>query len=110
MGGDEFLAFQMIDFVEKLPAEWEPKWKSMVMNSKKDLRLEGKQIDAQIKILLTLLKDNGAFEIEENFAKLTPDPILQSLLPVIQGLLRFLPPSRLTIEDALDMLDNIQES
>ncbi|OQE28558.1 hypothetical protein PENSTE_c003G08400 [Penicillium steckii] len=94
MGGDEFLAFQMIDFVEKLPAEWEPKWKSMVMNSKKDLRLE----------------DNGAFEIEENFAKLTPDPILQSLLPVIQGLLRFLPSSRLTIEDALDMLDNIQES
>jgi hypothetical protein len=41
----------MIGFVERLPAEWESKWTSMLMRSSHDLELEeGKQTDAQINL------------------------------------------------------------
>jgi hypothetical protein len=40
LGEDEMLMFQMIGFVEKLPAEWQPKWESIVKSSSRDLELE----------------------------------------------------------------------
>lgn len=40
LGEDEVLIFQMIGFVEKLPAEWESKWESMLMKSSHNLEPE----------------------------------------------------------------------
>jgi hypothetical protein len=100
----------MIGFVERLPAEWESKWTSMSMKSSHDLELEeGKQNDTQINLLLILLKDYGTSKLERKFAGLVPNPTLTPLLHVIQGLMRFLPSSRLTAGDALDLLGNAQE-
>ncbi|KAJ6088764.1 hypothetical protein N7486_010025 [Penicillium sp. IBT 16267x] len=94
LGEDEVLIFQMIGFVERLPAEWESKWTSMLMRSSHDLELE---------------EDYGTSKLERKFAGLVPNLTLKPLLHVIQGLMRFLPSSRLTAEDALDLLGNAQE-
>ncbi|KAJ5544637.1 hypothetical protein N7461_006941 [Penicillium sp. DV-2018c] len=89
IGEDEVLIFQMIGFVERLPAEWESKWKSMQMRSNHNLESEG---------------NYGTSKLERKFADLGPDPTLEPLLHVIQGLMRFLPSSRITAEEALDLL------
>lgn len=82
----------MIGFVEeRLPAEWESKWESM-QTSSHDLELE----------------DHGTSKLEQKFAGLS-DPALEPLLRVIQGLMRFLPSSRLTAEGALDLLGYAQD-
>ncbi|CAG8280143.1 unnamed protein product [Penicillium salamii] len=92
LGEDDVLIFQMIGFVEeRLPAEWESKWESM-QTSSDDLELE----------------DHGTSKLEQKFAGLS-DPALEPLLHVIQGLMRFLPSSRLTAEGALDLLGNAQD-
>ncbi|KAL4807908.1 kinase-like domain-containing protein [Aspergillus unguis] len=90
LGEDEMLALQMIGFVERLPAEWEAKWESMVKESRRNLEIE----------------DYGTSKLERKFADLEPDPTLQPLLGVMQGLMRFLPSSRLTAEEALGLLGN----
>ncbi|KAJ5633376.1 hypothetical protein N7490_009715 [Penicillium lividum] len=84
LGEDEVSIIQMIGFVERLPAEWD------------------------LKLLLILLEDFGRSKLEQKFAGLVPDPTLEPLLHVIQGLMRFLPSSRLTAEGALDLLGNAQ--
>jgi hypothetical protein len=60
-------------------------------------------------LLLISLKDYGTSKLERKFAALVANPTLESLLHVTQGLMRFLPSSRLTAEDALDMLGNAEE-
>ncbi|KAJ5522860.1 uncharacterized protein N7503_006535 [Penicillium pulvis] len=110
LGEDDVLIFQMIGFVERLPTEWESKWTSMLMRSSHDLELdEGKQTDTQTNLSLILVKDYETSKLERKFAGLVPNPTLKPLLHVIQGLMRFLPSSRLTAEDALDLLGNAQE-
>lgn len=100
----------MIGLVERLPAEWESQWKSMLMKSSHNLELEeGKQTDTQTNLLLIFLKDYGVSKLERKFAELAPDPKLEPLLHVTQGLMRFLPSRRLTAEEALDLLGNAQE-
>ncbi|KAJ5246843.1 hypothetical protein N7468_001826 [Penicillium chermesinum] len=94
LGEDEILIFQMIGFVERLPAEWESKWTSMLKRSSHDLELK---------------EDYGTSKLERKFAGLEPDPTLKPLLHVMKGLMRFLPSSRLTAEDALDLLGKAQE-
>ncbi|KAJ5626710.1 hypothetical protein N7528_004137 [Penicillium herquei] len=89
LGEDEVLVFQMIDFVEKLPTEWESKWTSTS--------------------IMELDEDYGASKLEQKFAGSVSDPTLSPLLHVIKGLMRFLPSSRLTAENALDLLGNAQE-
>ncbi|KAJ5804458.1 uncharacterized protein N7518_000761 [Penicillium psychrosexuale] len=86
---DEILIYQMIGFVERLPAKWE----SMLRSSRHNLELED---------------DYGTSKLERKFAGL-PDPTLKPLLHVIQGLMRFLPSSHLTAEEALDLLGNVQD-
>lgn len=82
----------------------------MLMGSSHDLKLEeGKQTDTQINLLLISLKDYGTSKLERKFAGLVPDPTLKPLLHVTQGLMRFLPSSRLTAKDALDILSNANE-
>lgn len=95
----------MIGFVEKLPAEWESQWKSMQMRSSHNLELgEGKCTDKQTILLLILLKDCGTSKLERKFSGTVPDPTLEPLLPVTQGLIRFLLSSGLTVEKALNLL------
>ncbi|KAJ5684509.1 uncharacterized protein N7477_000854 [Penicillium maclennaniae] len=91
LGEDEVLVFQMIGFVERLPADWESQWTSMLIRSSHDLELD---------------KDYGPSKLERKFAGLMPNPTLKPLLHVIQGLMRFLPSSRLSAEDALDLPGN----
>lgn len=43
-------------------------------------------------------------KLEEKFAETVLDPKLKPLLRVIQGLMRFLPSSRITADEALDLL------
>jgi hypothetical protein len=56
------------------------------------------------------LKDHETSELEHKFAESAHDPELQPLLQATQGLLRFLPSSRITADKALEMLcDEVQE-
>ncbi|KXG46500.1 uncharacterized protein PGRI_053560 [Penicillium griseofulvum] len=93
-GEDEMLMLQMIGFVERLPAEWQPKWESMVKSSSRDLKLE---------------EDDGTTKLEKEFATLA-NPTLEPLLQAIQGLMRFLPSTRITAEDALDLIGDVQDN
>ncbi|KAJ5570480.1 uncharacterized protein N7459_009910 [Penicillium hispanicum] len=107
LGEDEFLVLQMIGFVESLPTEWESKWKSMQAASRHDLEVEeGKKMDTWIllNLLLTLLKDCQVSKLERKFEDSVHDPSLKPLLQVTQGLIRFLPSSRITADEALDLL------
>lgn len=104
------MIFEMIGFVEGLPAEWESKWRSMQMKSSHDLEVEeGKQIDKLYNLLLIPLKDCEMSKLERKFAETVHNPTLKPLLQVIQGLMRFLPYSRLTADEALDLLCNTQK-
>ncbi|KAJ5521292.1 hypothetical protein N7527_005407 [Penicillium freii] len=94
LGEDEVLIFQMIGFVEGLPAEWKSKWESMLMRSSHNLELE---------------EDYGASKLEQKFAGLVSNPTLKPLLHVIQGLMRFPPSSRLTAEEGLNLLGNVHD-
>ncbi|KAJ6139768.1 hypothetical protein N7471_006254 [Penicillium samsonianum] len=78
LGEDEVLIFQMIGFVEKLPAEWESKWESMLMKSSHNLEPEEE-------LLLILLEDYGTSNLERKFAGLVPNPTLEPLLHVTQA-------------------------
>ncbi|OJJ85770.1 uncharacterized protein ASPGLDRAFT_65712 [Aspergillus glaucus CBS 516.65] len=88
LGEDEVLVFQMIGFVERLPTEWESKWESMQTRSSHDLEVE----------------DCAMSKLEQKFAEAVRDPKLKPLLRVTQGLMRFLPPSRITTDEALNLL------
>jgi hypothetical protein len=56
------------------------------------------------------LKAYETSELEQKFAQSVHDPELQPLLQAAQGLLRFLPASRVTADEALEMLcDEVQE-
>ncbi|OQE60814.1 hypothetical protein PENNAL_c0090G10877 [Penicillium nalgiovense] len=94
LGEDEVFVFQMIGFVERLPAEWESKWESMRMKSSHNLETE---------------EDYGTSKLERKFAGMVPNPTLEPLLDVTRGLMRFLPSNRLTAEEALDLLGNAQD-
>ena len=58
-----------------------------------------------MKLLLIVLEDCKPSKLEHKFAERVHDPMLQPLLPVIQGLIRFLPASRITAEEALAILE-----
>ena len=45
LGEDEVLVLQMVGFVGKLPAEWQPKWEKMKMDFNRTLNGEGKLND-----------------------------------------------------------------
>lgn len=81
----------------------------MQMRSSHNLELEeGKCTDRQTILLLILLKDCRTSKLEQKFAGKVSDPTLKPLLQVTRGLMRFLPSSRLTASEALDLLGNTQ--
>ncbi|OJJ30824.1 hypothetical protein ASPWEDRAFT_54195 [Aspergillus wentii DTO 134E9] len=93
LGEDEVLAFQMIGFVEQLPAEWQAKWEEMQSSSKHDLAV----------------KDYGLSKLEQKFVEQVHDPILKPLLSITRGLMRFLPSSRISADEALAVLETWDE-
>ena len=48
-------------------------------------------------------------KLEQKFAEVVHSPKLKPLLQVIQGLMRFLPSSRISIDEALALLHDTQE-
>lgn len=55
-------------------------------------------------LLITLKDRKTTSKLEQKFAEIVHNPKLKPLLQVIQGLMRFLPCSRLTADEALDLL------
>lgn len=49
-------------------------------------------------------QDGAVSKLEQKFAETVCDPKLKPLLRVTQGLMRFLPSSRITADEALDLL------
>lgn len=47
-------------------------------------------------------------KLEQKFAEIVHDPPLKPLLQVIQGLMRFLPSSRIPVDKALNLMYNAQ--
>lgn len=107
LGEDDFLALQMIGFVERLPAEWQPKWEKMKKSSKRDQQVESKinYINYNTHSLLMFFKDNEECKLEQKFADMVKEPRLAPLVTIIQGLMRFLPSSRITLDEALESLE-----
>ncbi|RJE21752.1 STYKc [Aspergillus sclerotialis] len=94
LGEDEVLVFQMIGFVEKFPTEWQAKWENMQMSSEHELEIED---------------DSEPSKLEQKFTENVHDPKLKHLLPVTQGLMRFLTSNRISANDALAILENTRK-
>lgn len=48
--------------------------------------------------------------LEQNFRDVVHEPELQVLLPIMQGLMRFLPENRISAADALSMLEKTSQN
>lgn len=102
----------MIDFIEDLPAEWRPKWEEMKRTTSNGLdAILGKAIInnsiPKKGIFLTRDIEDKKPEVprlEQKFCDSVHEPELQVLLPIMQGLMRFLPENRISAADALTML------
>lgn len=82
----------------------------MQTRSSHDLEVEeGKQRNTLLNLLLIPLKDCEMSKLERKFAEIGRSPELKPLLRVTQGLVRFLISSRITADEALDLLCNTQE-
>lgn len=57
-----------------------------------------------------MLVDARVTRLELDFSRLVNAPELRVLLPVIRGLMRFLPRDRLSADEALEMLPRLGES
>ena len=83
----------MIDFFGELPPEWQPKWEQLKLDARGDIDL----------------RENGQLlgsRLEQKFNEHIHAPELKVLLPVINGLTRFLPPDRISASQALDLIKN----
>ncbi|KAK9426952.1 kinase-like protein [Lipomyces doorenjongii] len=97
LGDVDVLVAQMIDFVEKLPTEWQQKWD----NTQRDSECAWEPLTK-----LSLL-GNGQLsqsKLEQKFDIRVHEQTLKPLLPVIQGLMRFMPSDRISASQALDLI------
>lgn len=107
----------MIDFIEDLPAEWRPKWEEMKRTTTNGLdEILGKStihksIRNKENILTGDIEDKKPEvpRLGQKFRDTVHEPKLQVLLPIMQGLMRFLPENRISAADALKMLGNQDE-
>ncbi|PVH68316.1 kinase-like protein [Cadophora sp. DSE1049] len=90
-GGVDKLVLQMTNFVEDLPAEWQPQWELMQITT-------GQMREQSTTTTSTQSK------LDKKFHENIRDPALQRLLPVIRGLVRFRPSDRISAAEALDMV------
>jgi len=100
LGGDVQLVSQMISLLGKLKKKWRPKWKHMQLEDKKskDLLLEDSD------------SERSDLEVEEHemFNKRVHDQKLVPLISVMEGLMKYLPSSRITASQALRLLRESQ--
>ncbi|KAG8156637.1 hypothetical protein KVR01_013428 [Diaporthe batatas] len=91
--GIDGLIGNMIDFIEELPTEWRPKWEEIKRTTRNGLDhiLEDEKQEVP--------------RLEQKFRDSIHDPELQGLLPIMQGLMRFLPENRISASDALKLLE-----
>ncbi|OBT68843.1 CMGC/SRPK protein kinase [Pseudogymnoascus sp. 23342-1-I1] len=91
IGDKDNLVIQMIEFIGDLPQDWKPNFDSLRIDFKRQPLLEG-----------DLRVDRG---LEYKFKHQIHEEMLQPLLPVIQGLMRFKPDERISAQQALEMLE-----
>ncbi|KAG6035965.1 hypothetical protein E4U41_005881 [Claviceps citrina] len=94
---DAGLIDQMVGFIEELPQQWTQEWKDMQEKSKDDRPTMDPEKWKKDCLPYTC-------KLEEKFHKEAP-PDLMPLLPVIRGLMRFLPSDRLSAAEALQLID-----
>ncbi|KFY22231.1 hypothetical protein V493_06748 [Pseudogymnoascus sp. VKM F-4281 (FW-2241)] len=92
IGDRDNLVIQMIEFIGRIPPEWKPNFDSLRIEYKKQPLLEG-----------DLRVDRG---LEYKFKHRIHEEMLQPLLPVIQGLMRFTPSERLSAQQALELMNS----
>lgn len=94
------LISQMIGFVEELPPQWQQKWEEIkAKTSYKPVHSSphlGNDIGAS--------SSPQASKLQSKFHEKVHEPELMPLLPIISGLMRFLPSNRLTAAEALELL------
>lgn len=90
------LVLQMIGFVEDLPKEWQKAWEMIQQNSGRKLRTDYSSTRGTSSCYKS--------KLELRFDEMVEEPKLTALLPVIQGLIRFLPSTRISAEEALRLL------
>ena len=83
----------MIGLVGSLPKEWQSQWEEMQRTSKFKLEPYGQ-----------------SSKLTRKFSEKVHDPQLESLRPVLEGLMRFLPSTRVAASEALGLMgSNIEE-
>ncbi|PWY83239.1 kinase-like protein [Aspergillus sclerotioniger CBS 115572] len=90
---DEVLVAEMVDLLGDLPEEWQPTWDDMQETFEEGMDFQGDEI----------------LDLEGLFNKEINEPDLAPLVPVIRGLLGFLPSERITASEALDLLGSEDE-
>ncbi|KAK9242163.1 kinase-like domain-protein [Lipomyces tetrasporus] len=92
LGDVDVLVAQMIDFVEKLPSEWQENWNHMQRHPVcvwEPFTRNGQLLQSKL---------------EQKFHERVHEQTLKALLPVIQGLMRFMPSDRISASQALDLI------
>ncbi|GAB0137716.1 hypothetical protein EsDP_00005972 [Epichloe bromicola] len=95
LGDDAVLIAQMIGFVEELPQQWRQEWEVIQTSATRPL-IDIPQYDGA--------NLHQASKLQSRFYALVYEPELMPLLPIIHGLMRFLPSERLTAAEALKLL------
>lgn len=95
LGDEAVLIAQMIGFVEELPQQWRQKWEVIQKNASHSLGDTPLYNGANL---------HQASKLQSRFYALVDEPELMPLLPLIRGLMRFLPSERLTAAEALKLL------
>ncbi|KAF1821532.1 kinase-like protein [Dissoconium aciculare CBS 342.82] len=85
---------QMIEFVGRLPSEWEEKAQDLMKDSKRAFPSP----------------DQTLPRLDSRFSESAVHPDLLGLQPIIKGLMRFLPSDRLTACEALELLPEYEYS
>ncbi|KAK0391163.1 hypothetical protein NLU13_0664 [Sarocladium strictum] len=88
LGNEALLIAQMINFVEELPVEWQATWQAIHTSS-------GRSFPTS---------ETTEFKLDRQFRKMVSEPELVPLLPVIRGLMRFLPLNRISAAEATALL------
>lgn len=131
-GNMDALVAQMIDFVGTLPAEWQPKWHEIQVASKfvpvkstsllkawfADTELFIRWTQAFWRLMreeylakLTFRADESFLsKLEQSFDEKVPEKSLKLFLPVIHGLMRFMPSDRISASQALDLVKVLRQS
>lgn len=109
--GLDGLIGNMINFVEDLPAEWRPRWEEVKRTTTNTLDgTLGEYLHAPTARVMgpdVMYVEDEKPEVprlEQSFRDLVHEPKLQCLLPIMKGLLKFLPENRISAGDAFNLV------